>query len=214
MALPDLSCVTQLSVFSSVTSKVQRAEPPPTSSQCSQSSSVRLPSWRRRPGPVSVGRRQRGGTGHRPAVPGGRRLSASSASQRACWPQTEGLRPVGHPSLEFYLVGPEDILIKPASFGSLIKGQFCKLSLLTSFLMPYWKRQKTTKKTLSFTERGEGGGVQGVPGQEFAVGGRRTVGDKNIVVVIGGERQREAGQPGRITDVWEDVVCIEGNIPK
>lgn len=78
-----------------------------TFSRGSQGSGVCCWRWRRRPDPVSSGRRQRGGTGHRPAVPGGHQPFASSASQRACWPRTGGPRPVGHPSPEFSLIGQE-----------------------------------------------------------------------------------------------------------
>lgn len=59
-----------------------------------------------------------------------------------------------------------------------------------------------------FTEGGEGGGgVQDVPGMEVLLRGRRPVGDEDVVMVIGSERERQSGHPGRITDVREEIIC-------
>lgn len=58
-----------------------------------------------------------------------------------------------------------------------------------------------------FTEGGEGRGVQDVPGKEPALRGRRPVGDEDVVMVIGGERERQSGHPGRIADICEEIVC-------
>lgn len=59
------------------------------------------------------------------------------------------------------------------------------------------------------TECGEGRGVQAIVRKELAVRRRRAVGDENIVMVIGGEWERQSGHPGRIVDLREDVVCRE-----
>lgn len=89
--------------------KVPMVRSGPTSSQGSQSSLVRylLQVWHRhrcrRPGRASAGTLQRVGTGRPVEGLGGRRPSASWASQTAYWPQTVRPRPVGRPSPGFYL---------------------------------------------------------------------------------------------------------------
>ena len=61
------------------------------------------------------------------------------------------------------------------------------------------------------TEGGEGRGrVQDVPGKEVALGGRRPVGDEDVVMIIGSERERQSGHPGRVADVREEMVCRRG----
>lgn len=64
-----------------------------------------------------------------------------------------------------------------------------------------------TRHSGIFTEGGEGRGVQDVPGKELALRGRRPVGDENVVMVIGGERERQSGHPGRAAHVCEEIVC-------
>lgn len=56
-----------------------------------------------RPGPESDGTPPTAGTGRQAEGRGGHRPSASSASRTACSPQIAELRPVGRPSLGFYL---------------------------------------------------------------------------------------------------------------
>lgn len=59
-----------------------------------------------------------------------------------------------------------------------------------------------------FTKGGEGGGgVQDVPWMEVLLGGRRPVGDEDVVMVIGSERERQSGHPGRILNVREEIIC-------
>lgn len=61
-----------------------------------------------------------------------------------------------------------------------------------------------------FTESGEGGvGVQAIFRQELAVGGRRPVGDKNVFMIITGQRQGQASHPGRVGQIREDLISVD-----
>lgn len=60
----------------------------------------------------------------------------------------------------------------------------------------------------TFTKGGEWrGGVQAIPRRKLAFRRRRTIGDKDVVVVIGCQWQGEPGHPGRVTDLWENIIC-------
>lgn len=42
---------------------------------------------------------------------------------------------------------------------------------------------------------------------EVLLGGRRPVGDEDVVMVIGSERERQSGHPGWILNVREEIIC-------
>lgn len=156
--------------------------------------SPRLPACRLpppHPGPRSGGTPLTAGTARRAGGPGGRRPSGSSASQTACWPLTEELRPVGRPSLEFFL--------KRRQKESKLFHRKTEVSST---------RKPKSKLHLILTKGGEGGGgAEAPPGKIVGLRGWRLVGNEHVVMVICCQGDGESGHPGRVAVLREDTVC-------
>lgn len=67
--------------------------------------------------------------------------------------------------------------------------------------------KKLYSQFFTFTKSGKRWGVQGIPRNGLTFRGRRPIGDKDIVMVIAREWEGESGHPGRVTDLWENIIC-------